>query len=177
MLLCCRKSCCFKAVGDKAALQGASFPTLRVLVAGRRPAPQCAVAAAGWDSGKGEPWRWDAIAGLGASTSLQGKQSLPADAERWPSWHSFCTTRHCGLPPSAGDSLPVQRWRQKAKDLGETNKYSYARKAQVFTGGCVNARTSSRGSDKVLYGDSSQTGQAVLCERCAPSNWLLATLS
>lgn len=28
MLLCCRKSCCFKAVGDKAALQGAGFPAL-----------------------------------------------------------------------------------------------------------------------------------------------------
>lgn len=100
MLLCCRKSRCFKAVGDKGALQGAGFPTLRAPVAGRRPAPGCAAAAAnGWDRGKGEPWRWDAIAVLGESTSLDGKQSLPGDAERWPSWRGFCIGGHQGLPP------------------------------------------------------------------------------
>lgn len=29
MLLCCRKSCCSKAAGDKGALQGAGFTALQ----------------------------------------------------------------------------------------------------------------------------------------------------
>lgn len=81
--------------------------------------------AAGWDRGKGEPRRWDMIVVLGASTSLQGKQSLPGDSESWRSWCGFCIAGHRGLPYSRGQPVCAAVEAKKPKRLWGNNKYNY----------------------------------------------------
>lgn len=114
MLLCCRKSCCSKAAGDKGALQGAGFTALQApLVENNYPHSVLWQQLAGIM--RGQSGCRDMSAVLEGSTSLNGKQSLPGDAKGRPSWCGFCAAGHQGPPPSAGDSLPGG----KPKRLGE----------------------------------------------------------
>lgn len=154
MLLCCRKSCCFKAVTDKRAIARCWLPNPESTGSGSPTSP-----AVHWDCRKGESWHWDAMAALGASTSLDGKQCLPGDVERWPSWHGFCTSRYHRLSPSAGDIGGDE----KQKTWGKSQPQPCTRGPGAPQ--CrVNTGNSSRGGDKVLYADSDQPCCAVWCQ-------------